>query len=178
MICIPYHVSPSLIPGAGSGLFTSARVSTGRVIIAPTHIEQTVPLRALTENPDHPHADSSIRWFEDQCTISPEWPDECYVNHAFEPTGLWHLGFIFALRDLDRDEEITVDYRHLLGPEVELPFLDALTQQAIVGYSWHEKLLRSSEAMLELARIHHQRQPAQGAADIAASAQNAAAAAR
>jgi hypothetical protein len=175
MICIPYHVSSSLIPGAGSGLFTSVPVSAGRVIVAPTHIEQTIPLHELTENPGHPHADSSIRWFEDQCTISPEWPDECYVNHAFEPTGLWHLGFIFALRDLDSGEEITVDYRHLLGPEVELPFLDALTQQSIVGYSWHEKLLRSSEAMLELARINHQRQPARAVAGSAAARRDASA---
>ena len=164
MISIPYHVGASLIPGAGSGLFTSAPVKAGRVIVAPSHIDQTIPLRELTEHPDHPHADCSIRWFEDQCTVSPEWPDECYVNHSFEPTGLWHLGFIFALRDLDSGEEITVDYRHLLGPDIELPFLDAVTRHPIVGYSWHEKLLRSSEAMLELARINHQQHQEQDTA--------------
>ena len=164
MICVPYHVNPSLIPGAGSGLFTSAPVGAGRVIIAPSHINQTIRLQELTDDPDHPCADSSVRWFEDHCTISPDWPDECYVNHAFEPTGLWHLGFTFALRDLDAGEEITVDYRHLLGPDIELPFLDALTQQAIVGYSWQEQLLRSSEALLELARINHRRHPERPAA--------------
>lgn len=163
MICVPYHVSRSLIPGAGSGLFTSEPVSMGSVIVAPTHINQTVRLRELTEDPNHPFADSSVRWFEDHCTVSPEWPDECYINHAFEPTGLWHLGFVFALRDLDTGEEITVDYRHLLGPDVEMPFLDAVTQQSIVGYSWQEYLLFSSESMLDLARINHQRQHAQSA---------------
>jgi hypothetical protein len=158
MICIPYHVADSLIPLAGKGLFSAKSVAAGKVIIAPTHINETITLQELTSIPDHPHADSSIRWFEDHCTVSPDWPDECYVNHSFSPSALWHLGFIFALRPLAAGEEITVDYRHLLGPNVELAFLDSITQQAIIGFSWGEKLLRSSEQMYELAKIRYQQE--------------------
>lgn len=158
MICIPYSVNKSLIPNAGMGLFAQQTVMMGKVIIAPTHINATITLQELTDSPDHPHADSSIRWFEEHCTISPDWPDECYVNHSFTPSALWHLGFIFALRELQPEEEITVDYRHLLGPDVRLPFLDSLTHQPIIGFSWGENLLRSSELMLKLANITHQRE--------------------
>ena len=93
-----------------------------------------------THPTNHPQADSSIRWFEDHCTVSPEWPDDCYVNHSFEPNGLWHLGFIFALRPIAPGEEICVDYRHIIGPDVEMPFVDALTQAPIIGLSWEDSL--------------------------------------
>ncbi len=156
MINISYQVQPSLIPNAGKGLFTCQAVDAGKVIIAPTHISSTIRFQELIESPNHPHADSSIRWFEDHCTVSPDWPDECYVNHSFKPTALWHLGFIFALEGLNPNEEITVDYRHLLGPCIRLPFLDSLTQKPIIGFSWGEALLRSSEQMLKLAERNYQ----------------------
>ena len=54
---------------------------------------------------------STVRWFEDRFTTTPEWPDECYVNHSFAPNGVWHLGFIFAARELEPGEELTYDYR-------------------------------------------------------------------
>ncbi|WP_027390116.1 SET domain-containing protein-lysine N-methyltransferase [Chrysiogenes arsenatis] len=158
MINIPYYVADSLIPLAGKGLFVSEKVDIGRVVVAPTHISETITLEELTAVPDHPHAESSIRWFENHCTISPEWPDECFVNHSFTPSCLWHLGFLFAQRDLLQGEEITVDYRYLLGPEVKLPFCDSVTHQPIIGLSWAEKLLRSSETMLQIATQIHQRE--------------------
>jgi hypothetical protein len=85
-----------------------------------------------------------VRWFEDRYTITPEWPDECYINHSFSPCGLWHLGFVFALTDLPAGTEITVDYRHLLAPGQQEDFHDATTGKAIVGYSWQESLAMST----------------------------------
>ena len=152
MLCVEYSVNPSGIAGAGQGLFLREAVSAGRVIIAPSHIQQTVALQEILSHPDHPMSDSSIRWFEDYCTVSPDWPTECYVNHAFNPNGLWHLGFIFAARDLLPGEEITVDYRHLIGPDVVMPFRDSVTQQDIVGFSWQQSLHLSTEQLLSLTR--------------------------
>jgi hypothetical protein len=152
MLCVDYYVADSTIPGAGKGLFAACPIAPGTVIIAPTDIHETLPLQALLDDPAHPDADSSIRWFEDQCTVSPEWPDDCYVNHAFEPNGLWHLGFIFANRQIQAGEEICVDYRHLIGPGVEMPFLDAITQTPIVGLSWEDSLAQTTETLLVLAR--------------------------
>jgi len=153
MLCIDYRVGPSLIPGAGSGLFLNKAIRAGKVLIAPSHINATVPLAEILEHPDHPCSDSSIRWFEDHCTVSPDWPDECYVNHSFSPNGLWHLGFIFAARDLAPGEELTVDYRHLIGPEVEMPWLDAQTGRKIIGFEWSRSLATSTASLLDIVAV-------------------------
>lgn len=152
MLCVKYQVAPSLIPGAGQGLFVAEPVNAGKIIIAPSHIDQTVPLQHILVSQDEALVNSSIRWFEDHCTVSPDWPDECYVNHAFEPSGLWHLGFIFAARDLQSGEEVTVDYRHLIGPGVMLPFTDSASGRPIVGLGWEESVTTSAGTLLEILR--------------------------
>jgi hypothetical protein len=91
-----------------------------------------------------------VRWFEDRYTVTPEWPDECYINHAFEPNGLWHLGFVFAAADLVAGAEVTVDYRHLLAPGQEEEFLDALSGERIVGFDWNESLRASTRVLSTL----------------------------
>jgi len=144
MICVSHYIETSLIPHAGKGLFLQQPVAAGKVLVAPSRIQSTVTLQdLLSETADH-HFDSSIRWFEDHCTVSPDWPDECYVNHAFEPSGLWHLGFIFAAQDLEAGTEITVDYRHLLAPGVDIGFPDSVTGRRITGFSWWESLRTST----------------------------------
>ncbi|HJT96794.1 MAG TPA: hypothetical protein VJ696_00625, partial [Rhodanobacteraceae bacterium] len=68
----------------------------------------------------------------------------------FEPTGLWHLGFIFAATDLAAGTEITVDYRHLLAPGQHEDFVDASSGRPIVGFSWEESLRTSTRALADL----------------------------
>lgn len=147
MICVPYYVETSLIPNAGKGLFLREAVPAGKVLVAPSKIQQTVTLQDLLDDSSDHHHDSSIRWFEDHCTVSPDWPDECYVNHSFDATGLWHLGFIFALTDLPEGTEVTVDYRHLLAPGVDIGFPDSITGQRIIGFSWPDSLRISTSAL-------------------------------
>ncbi len=93
---------------------------------------------------------AAARWFEDRYTLSPDWPDECYINHSFEPSGLWHLGFVFAARDLPAGTEITVDYRHLLAPGQEEDFIDSATGEKIIGLSWADSLATSTRALASL----------------------------
>lgn len=151
MILPRYRIAPSRIPGAGQGLFVDEAVAAGRVLVAPDAIPGTTRWAEVQARPDAGQALAAcVRWFEDHCTVSLDWPDECYVNHSFEPTGLWHLGFIFAARALAAGEEVTVDYRHLL-PEGEVEaFADAGTGAAIVGFSWAESLARSTHALAAL----------------------------
>jgi hypothetical protein len=145
MILPRYRVAPSTIPGAGQGLFLDEPVARGRVIVAPDAIPRTFRWAEIEARPDRDALlPSTIRWFEDQYTVTPEWPDECYVNHSFEPTGIWHLGFIFAGADLAAGAEITVDYRHLLGEGQQEAFCDARTGAAIVGLPWPESLSLST----------------------------------
>lgn len=141
MILPRYCVKASRIPGAGKGLFLDESVACGRIVIAPDAIPRTWRFDEIAARPDaEALLPSSIRWFEDQFTVTPDWPDECYVNHSFAPTGIWHLGFVFAARELEPDCELTVDYRHLLGEGQEEAFRDALSGAPIIGLPWAESL--------------------------------------
>jgi len=151
MILPRYHVADSAIKGAGKGLFLDERVTAGRIITAPDRIDRTYGHAEIQAAPllkAQTHA--SARWFEDRYTLSPDWPDECYINHSFQPNGLWHLGFVFALANLPPGTEITVDYRHLLAPDESEDFADSATGEMIIGLSWSESLASSTRALVAL----------------------------
>jgi len=151
MILPQYHIAPSRIPGAGKGLFLDEAVPRGKLITAPDDIPRVWRFNEIQALPNAAELlPATVRWFEDRYTVTPEWPDECYVNHSFEPTGLWHLGFIFAAKDLAQDTEITVDYRHLLAPGQEESFQDAATGGKITGLSWQDSLAQSTRALARL----------------------------
>jgi hypothetical protein len=151
MILPRYRIADSAIPGAGKGLFVDEFVVAGRVVAAPDQIDRTHAWAEIMASPTlSADLHAAARWFEDRYTVSPEWPDECYVNHSFEPTGLWHLGFIFAAKDLPQGTEITVDYRHLLAPGQDESFQDAATGEKITGLSWQESLALSTHALARL----------------------------
>jgi len=148
MILPRYHIGPSAIAGAGQGLFVDEPVARGRVLVAPDAIPAVHRFEDLLARPD---ADAvlaaTVRWFEDCYTVTPEWPDECYINHDFTPTGLWHLGFVFAATELSAGTEITVDYRHMLAPGQEETFRDAHTGERIIGFPWADSLRVSTQAL-------------------------------
>jgi len=151
MILPRYHIGPSKIAGAGQGLFLDEPVARGRLITAPDAIPAVYTFEEVMALPNAATLlPATVRWFEDRYTVTPEWPDECYINHAFEPSGLWHLGFVFAARALPAGSEITVDYRHLLPPGQEEDFIDTATGEKIVGLSWAESLATSTRALASL----------------------------
>jgi hypothetical protein len=151
MILPRYHIGPSTIAGAGQGLFLDEPVARGRLITAPDAIARVYTFDEINALPDAAQLlPATVRWFEDRYTVTPEWPDECYINHAFEPNGLWHLGFVFAAADLAAGAEVTVDYRHLLAPGQEEEFLDALSGERIVGFDWNESLRASTRVLSTL----------------------------
>jgi hypothetical protein len=151
MILPSYRIAASTIHGAGQGVFVLEPVARGRILVAPDAIPRVYSWDELMALPDRETAlAASVRWFEDRFTVSPEWPDECFLNHSFTPNGLWHLGFVFAARDLVVGEEVTIDYRHLLGEAQEEVFRDAVSGEAIIGWSWHESLSRSTRDLAAL----------------------------
>jgi len=153
MILPRYHVAASTIPGAGKGIFLDEELAAGRLITAPDDIRKVYKWSDVLAQPNAQELlGATVRWFEDRYTITPEWPDECYINHSFTPCGLWHLGFVFALGDLPAGTEITVDYRHLLAPGQREDFQDAITGAAIVGFEWHESLAASTAQLHALLR--------------------------
>ncbi|NII71456.1 hypothetical protein FHW84_000012 [Dyella sp. SG562] len=151
MILPRYRIAASGIGGAGKGLFLEEDVAAGRIVTAPDAIDRTWSLAQITASPElQVQLYAAARWFEDRYTLSPDWPDECYINHSFEPSGLWHLGFVFAARDLPTGTEITVDYRHLLAPGQEEDFIDSATGEKIIGLSWADSLATSTRALASL----------------------------
>ena len=146
-----------MIEGAGQGLYSTGYVPAGSVIVAPDKIQHTARIEELEGEELAVHAHSSIRWFENICTLAPDWPDECYVNHSFSPNGLWHLGFIFALADILPDTEITVDYRYLLAPDHKMDFCDAATGREIIGLPWQLALAQSAQTLAQIAKRQMQR---------------------
>lgn len=151
MIVPKYEVAASRIPSAGKGLFVAEDVAKGRVIIAPDNIHTVWPEAKLRQfAADSVEVESSVRWFEDWYSLTPEWSDECYVNHSFAPTALWHLGFIFAASDLAAGTEVTVDYQLVIGSGEVMPFKDSATGREIVGRSWADNLRSGAAALLTL----------------------------
>jgi hypothetical protein len=151
MILPRYHVAASRIPAAGKGLFLDETVARGRLITAPDDIPKVYKFSEIEALPNARELlPATVRWFEDRYTVSLDWPDECYINHSFTPSGLWHLGFVFALHDLAPGAEITVDYRHLLAPGQEEDFRDATTGERIVGYSWAQSLALSAMQLRDI----------------------------
>lgn len=145
MILPQYRIAASSIPGAGNGLLLDEDVAAGQLITAPDDIRKVYKWNEVLAQPDAEQLlGATVRWFEDRYTITPEWPDECYINHAFAPTGLWHLGFVFAQRNLPAGTEVTVDYRHLLAPGQEEDFRDSISGQRIVGFDWQQSLAEST----------------------------------
>ncbi|MES2684609.1 MAG: SET domain-containing protein [Pseudomonadota bacterium] len=151
MILPRYRVDASCIAGAGKGLFADELITKGRVIIAPDNVHTVwseSKLRGFAA--DSIEVESSVRWFEDQFSLTPEWSDECFVNHSFTPNALWHLGFIFALRTIAAGEEILMDYRHVIGSGEVMPFKDSATDREIVGLPWPLALHDSAQQLLTM----------------------------
>lgn len=151
MIIPRYRIEKSALAGAGKGLVLAQAVTAGSIITAPDAIDTTFTYEQLTASPElSGQLHASARWFENRYTVSPDWPDECFLNHSFSPNGLWHLGFVFALSDLTEGAEITIDYRHLLAPGQVEDFIDATTGEKIVGWTWNQSLTQST---LTLSRL-------------------------
>ncbi len=151
MILPRYRVATSHITGAGRGLFAEEPIAPGRVILAPDNVHTVwTEARLRTFASDSIEVESSVRWFEDRFSLTPEWSDECFVNHSFAPNALWHLGFVFALRDIGPGEEILMDYRHVIGSGEVMPFKDGETGREIIGLPWPEVLRDSAQQLLTI----------------------------
>lgn len=151
MIVPRYRVDLSRIPHAGKGLYLAEPMPRGAVIVAPDKVHTVWPEAELRTYPaDSIEVESSVRWFEDWFSLTPEWSDECYVNHSFTPTALWHLGFIFALADLPAGTEVTMDYRYVIGDGERMPFADSVTGHEIVGLPWRQVLAESARQLVVL----------------------------
>ena len=148
---VPAYEILSAKHAEGKGVFLKQSVKRGQVLLAPDAINKLYnheERAALV--PGSPEDEACVRWFETFHTVSTDWPDDCYVNHSFKPGGLWHLGFVFALKDMKAGAEVTVDYRYVLNDNEVMPWLDNETGKKIIGYTWEENLRKSTEQLLAI----------------------------
>jgi hypothetical protein len=151
MFLVDCEVRPSLIPGAGKGIFLTKPVMAGKVIAAPDRVPGVISSEDVALlPPDSVAYHSAVCWFEDKFCTMEEWSDECYINHAFDPNCLWHLSFVIARTALPVGTELTIDYRHLLGEGVSSEFHAHETGAPFMGLSFKE-IMRWNAA--ELVRI-------------------------
>lgn len=92
----------------GSGLFAKQKINKDEIIF---RVQGTVIVRHRYTSSFSPTGPNWIAIGEEEWLIPSEknsWP---YLNHSCEPnSGFRGLLTIVAMRDIDRDEEITIDY--------------------------------------------------------------------
>jgi hypothetical protein len=149
MIIAPHRIGPSLIPGANNGLFLTAPARAGQVLEFPDGIERTWSWpELLTFDEEDVRLQGSVRLFEDRYICPTSWDSDCLINHSAEPNGLWLLGYVFAARDIEAGEELTIDYRLLLTPEAD-GFVDN-TGCTLRGMSFAEAMRQTCRQLAEL----------------------------
>ena len=149
---IPVEVRASTI--FGKGLFPLAHVRRGTVICSFSADAQIIPedqyLDAIRAN------DAAIvrtgtryigRYFTHTLDIEAALN---FFNHSFEPNLLCHCGVVIALRDIPRDQELTLDYRTLIDNTEIGVYTDAITGKPIRGFSARETLLKTARQLLDL----------------------------
>ncbi len=151
MILIDYAIGSSKINLAGKGIFVCSDIPRGRVVSAPDKIERLYSIDEINRLPkESVEYAGSVRWFEDRYSAVGEWSDECYYNHSFDPNCVWHLGFVFASRDISAGTELTIDYRFLLEEGEKSMFRDSKTGQYFTGLSFKDSIRLSAEKIVEI----------------------------
>jgi hypothetical protein len=80
----------------------------------------------------------------------PAFLNEDYMNHSENPNLLYHCGILFARREITAGEELTADYKYLLGVDDATSFVDTETGKRISGLVSTEALRQSTHELLAL----------------------------
>ncbi len=75
---------------------------------------------------------------------------EEYFNHSFTPNVLYHCGICFALRDIQPDEELSVNYHYVLAYNDVCRFNDTVSGQLVDGLKPTEVLVKTAKELLAL----------------------------
>ena len=137
----------------GMGLFATQRVTKGTIVCS-----FTLGARLTTEGEyvaacaagQQPLMRTGTRYAGRYFTYGNEHEPYNFINHSFEPNLLCHCGVVVALRDIARDEELTLDYRYLIDPTDVGVYRDAATGREIRGFNARETFLRTARQLAEV----------------------------
>lgn len=153
MLTINFDIRQSKIQGAGLGLFANEIIPQKKIIAFPNQSHTLFSKEQMKNfSEDSIEKVSSIRWFEETYSSDVDWSEESHFNHSFNPNCLWHLGFVFALREIEAGEELTLNYEWLLDENTKLDFLDSDTGLEVCGIAYEEKMKRTTHLLLTMFR--------------------------
>lgn len=93
---------------------------------------------------------TGVRLVEDIFLYNKSICNEDYINHHCNPTMLYHCGMLFALKDIVKGDELTVDYAYFLSKNDLFSFHDTVTGKEITGLPSDKALLYSAKALITL----------------------------
>jgi len=140
---------------AGSGLFLKAPVRKGAVV-AIHGVDAGLLTQAQYQEEQRKGNElvirSGVRWVGRYFLYAKEMPVTSYINHADNPTLLYHCGISFARRDLQPGDELTIDYTTILAEDDVEGFRDVATGRELFGLPPKQALLKSAEQLVGLLR--------------------------
>lgn len=141
------------------GAFTTKKIKKGSIIFIytdPSHamtIKESELIELLKEK-DPRAIMTGCRFIFDEFIMDEVLPEKLpksyYINHSFNPNVLYHCGLGFALRDIDEDEMLTMNYEYVLSETKLEEFMDWESGRMVKGLSGLESLTRSTEELLKL----------------------------
>lgn len=154
MLYIRAEVRPSLILDGEQGLFTLEFLPKGKIVAiwACDPGDRIIDEKTYMEeykNADVAYQHSFVRIIGNYYIGSYEKKAiDDYLNHSNSPNILSHCGILFALREIEIGEELTVDYRYFLNNNNREKF--EVDGEPLIGLSAKEALLTSSRQLIEI----------------------------
>jgi len=143
----PLYLAQSTIENAGLGVFVGSNVNKGNFLAVDIFTSEDV---RLARDISFDLVDYSDCRVDDLCFITEREGDfGNYFNHSCNPNVLWHLGYMFALKDIGRDQELFIDYRHMDHPSWPTSIVDK-NGVPIRGLPWKESIRITCRQILKL----------------------------
>ncbi|MEM9543870.1 MAG: SET domain-containing protein [Cyanobacteria bacterium P01_E01_bin.42] len=154
MLCIRGELRPSSIVNDEQGLFTLEFLPKGKIIAIWTCDpgdriidEKTYMEEYHNANVEYQHSFVRIIGHYYIGNYDKKTIDD-YINHSHSPNLLYHCGILFALQDIEIEEELTVDYRYFFNENDREEF--EVDGKPLIGLTAKEALLTSSRKLIEI----------------------------
>jgi hypothetical protein len=149
-------VKSSSIEKAGTGLFADEDIKAGSVVMifsTDCFIISKTKYDSQQRNGNELMTQTGCRLIGDVFlyTDSKTRYDN-YINHSFDANILYHAGICLAKKDINANDELTVDYRYILSEDDDYQFYDTLSGKLVKGYDGTTALLESTKELMALLK--------------------------
>lgn len=138
---------------AGTGVFAQEIIPKGAIVGCLAHngkIATEAQYQEAQKNGEYRLIQSAIRWAGEYFVYMQQEMSDDYINHSQNPNMLYHCGVLFARREINVGEELTVHYKYFLARNDVNAFEDSDTHEQVNGMDPKEALLSSAKELIEL----------------------------